>query len=65
MAIYDGQFRGNVLVARKIASSKTYFLKELGLNNLFGKSIKTGWVSGIEISKEREAEIQACFSNRS
>lgn len=46
MSIYDGQFRGNILVAGKADCGKIE------------------WVSGIEISKERQAEIQTCFSNK-
>ena len=33
------------------------------MNNFFGKLIKTEWVSGIDIDKRREAEIQSCFNN--
>ena len=33
------------------------------MNNFFGKLIKTEWVSGIDIDKRREAEIQSCFDN--
>ena len=28
------------------------------------KAVKTEWVSGIEISESREAEIQSCFDNK-
>ena len=61
--MYDGQFRRNVLVVGKTGCRKTYFLQKLGLNNFFGKTVKTEWVSGIEIIKSREAEIQSCFNN--
>ena len=63
MTIYDGQFRRNVLVVGKTGCRKTYFLQKLGLNNFFGKTVKTEWVSGIEIIKSREAEIQSCFNS--
>ena len=63
MKIYDGQFRGNILVVGRTGCGKTYFLQKLGLNNFFGKIVKTGWVSRIEISEAREAKIQSCFSN--
>ena len=33
------------------------------MNNFFRKLIKTEWVSGIDIDKRREAEIQSCFNN--
>ena len=38
-------------------------MQKLGLRNFFSNIIKTEWVSGIEISKTRDAEIQSCFSN--
>ena len=63
MTIYDGQFRGNILVVGRTGCGKTYFLQKLGLNNFFGKIVKTKWVSGIEMSEAREAKIQSCFSN--
>ena len=39
------------------------FLQKLDVNNFFRKLIKTEWVSGIDIDKRREAEIQSCFNN--
>ena len=62
-SIYDGQFRGNILVVGKTGCGKTYFLQKLGLNNFFGKLVKTEWVTGIEIDEQREADIESCFSN--
>ena len=38
--------------------------KNLLLTHFFGKLGKTEWVTGIEIGDQREAEIQACFSNK-
>ena len=63
-SIYDGQFYGNILVAGRTGCGKTTFLKKLGLNNFFGNIIKTEWISGIDIDKKREAEIQSYFSNK-
>ena len=63
MTIYDGQFRGNILVVGRTGCGKTYFLQKLGLNNFFGNIVKTKWVSGIEMSEAREPKIQSCFSN--
>ena len=40
-AIYDGQFRGNIIVVGKIECGKTCFLQRLALNNFFGKLVKT------------------------
>ena len=61
--IYDGQFRGNILVVGKTEWGKTHFLQKLAENKFCGKLIKTEWVSGIDIDKRREAEIQSCFNN--
>ena len=61
-SIYDGQFRGNILVVGRTGCGKT-FLEKLSLNNFFGEIIKTEWVSGIDIDKKREAEIQSYFTN--
>ena len=62
-SIYDGQFYGNILVLGRTGCGKTTFLEKLGLNNFFGNVIKTEWISGIEIDKQRAAEIQSCLSN--
>ena len=35
--IYDGQFRGNILVVRKTGCGKTHFLQKLAVNNFFWK----------------------------
>ena len=62
-SIYGGQFYGNILVVGRTGCGKTTFLEKLGLNNFFGNIIKTEWISGIDIDKKREAEIQSYFSN--
>ena len=62
-SIYNGQFHGNILVVGRIGCGKTAFLEKLGLNNFFGNIIKTEWISGIDIDKRREDEIQSYFSN--
>ena len=63
-SIYDGQSRGNILVVDRTSCGKTTFLEKLGLNTFFGEIIKTEWVSGIDIDKKREAEIQSYFTNK-
>ena len=62
-SVYDGQFYGNISVVGRTGCGKTTFLEKLGLNNFFGDIIKTEWISGIDIDKKREAEIQSYFSN--
>ena len=62
-SIYNGQFSGNILVVGRTGCGKTTFLEKLGLNNFFGKLVKTEWISGIDIDEKREAEIQSSFSN--
>ena len=34
--IYDGQFKGNILVLGRTDSGKTYFIQQLALNGIFG-----------------------------
>ena len=63
-SIYDGQFYGNILVVGRTGCGKTTFLEKPGLSNFFGNIIKTEWISGINIDKKREAEIQSYFSNK-
>ena len=43
---------------------KNVFLQKLALNKFFGELVKTEWVTGIKSDDQREAEIQACFSNK-
>ena len=63
-SIYKGQFQGNMLVVGKAGCGKTHFVQKLGLNEFFGKIVKTEWVTGIETDEQREAEIQSCFNNQ-
>ena len=62
-SIYDQQFYGNILVVGRTGCGKITFLEKLGLNNFFGNIRKTEWISGTDIDKKREAEIQSYFSN--
>ena len=48
----------------KTGCGKTHFVQKLGLNNFFGKIVKTEWVSFISLSKSREAEIQSCLNSK-
>ena len=51
------------MVVGHTGCGKTIFLEKLGLNNFFGDILKTERISGIEIDKQREVEIQSFFSN--
>ena len=60
--IYNGKFSGNILIVGRTECGKTTFMQKLALNNFFVKLKKTEWVSGIELSKMKEAEIEINFS---
>ena len=60
--IYSGKFSGNILIVGRTECGKTTFMQKLALNNFFDKLKKIQWVSGIELSKTREAEIETNFS---
>ena len=62
-SVYNGQFYRSILVVGRTNGGKTTFIEKLGLNNFFGDIIKTEWISGIAIDKQREAEIQSYFKN--
>lgn len=59
--IYDGQFRGNILVLGRTYSGKTYFIQQLAINSFFGHLTKAYYVTGIILSDTRKAQIEACF----
>ena len=60
--IYDGKFRGNILVLGRTECGKTSFVQKLALYDFFGKLKNAKWVSGIELNESREAEIESNFS---
>ena len=60
--VYDGKFSGNILVVGRTECGKTTFVQKLALNNFFGDLKKVNWISGIGLSKRREAEIKSNFS---
>ena len=48
----------NILVVAKTRCGKTYFMQKLTINNFFRDIVRAGWVSSIELTPTREAEIQ-------
>ena len=60
--IYSGKFSGNILIVGQTECGKMIFMQKLALNIFFRKLKKTEWVSGIELSKTREAKIETNFS---
>ena len=60
--IYDGKFRGNILVLGRTECGKTSFVQKLALYDFFGKLKNAKWVSGIKLNESREAEIESNFS---
>ena len=60
--IYDGKFRGNILVLGRTECGKTSFVQRLALYDFFGKLKNAKWVSGIQLNESREAEIESNFS---
>ena len=60
--IYDGKFKGNILVLGRTECGKTSFVQKLALYDFFGKLKNAKWVSGIRLNASREAEIESNFS---
>ena len=60
--VYDGKFSGNILIVGRTECGKTTFVQKFALNNFFGDLKKVKWISGIRLSKRREAEIESNFS---
>ena len=60
--IYDGIFKGNILVLGRTECGKTSFVQKLALYDFFGKLKNAKWVSGIQLNEGREAEIESNFS---
>ena len=59
--VYDGKFIGNILIVGRTECGKTTFVQKLALNNFFDELKKVKWLSGIKLSKKREAEIESNF----
>ena len=59
--VYNGKFVGNIVIVGLTACGETFFTQNLVVNIFFGKLKKTEWVSYIELTKKREAEMVSCF----
>ena len=55
---YDGKISGNILVLGSTGSRKTTLVQE---SSMFGKLQGVCWISKVELSKQREAEIDSPF----
>ena len=60
--IYDGRFKGNILVVGCTECGKTTFVQKLTLYDFFGELKTAKWISGIRLNGSREAEIESNFS---
>ena len=59
---YDGQMSGKVLVLGSMGSERILLVQQLGCNSTFQELLKVHWISKVELSKRREAQITSCFS---
>ena len=60
--IYDGRFKGNILVVGRTECGKTTFVQKLALYDFFGELKTAKWISGIRLNGSRKAEIESNFS---
>ena len=51
--IYDGKFKGNILVLGRTECGKTSFVQKLALYDFFGKLKNAKWISGIRLNTSR------------
>ena len=56
---YEGKFEGDILVVGGLTVAKP---QKLAVNNSFRKLEKAEWVSQTRSPKQREAQIQLCYS---
>ena len=61
---YDGTLSGNILVLGSSENGKTSLVQEIASNSMFGKLERVYWVSGINLSKKKEGEIESCFEGK-
>ena len=61
--MYDGKFKGNILIVGRAGCEKTTFVRNLRKNKMFGDVKEVYWISKIELSEDREESIRDCFVN--
>ena len=61
---YDDSFEENILIVERTGCGKTTFVQNLAKNKLFGQITEVYWVSKIELSKEREENIEPSFEDQ-
>ena len=54
---YDGKFRGNILIVRRMGCGKTTFMQKLALYNFFGVLRKVEWVSYIPLQRRERQKF--------
>lgn len=59
---YDGKISGNVLVLGSTDSGKTTLVQKMTSNSIFGELRGVHWISKLHLSKQKEAEIDSCFT---
>ena len=56
--------RRTLLIVERTGCGKTTFVQNLAKNKLFGQITEVYWVSKIELSKEREENIEPSFEDQ-
>ena len=52
--LYNGTLSRNIFVLGSLGSGKTSLVQEAATSSMLGKLEKIHWISGIELSRERE-----------
>ena len=61
---YDRKISENVLVLCSTDSGKMTLVQEMASNSLFGELRGVHWMSKLQHSKQRAAEIDSCFTQK-
>ena len=60
----DGKISGNVLLHGSTCSGKTTLAREMASNSMFGELREVYWISKLQPPKQREGEIDSCFTSK-